>query len=140
MPEQSDLLAQAHALIEAFNTGDWDRQRELIAPDVSYHELGTRRQVEGELEEGWRRAFPDVTGTVTNALAEGNTVVLEVQWEGTQTGPLTLPEGTIPASGRTQITPSIWLLQFEGDRVVESRHYFDSMTILQQIGAVPEPE
>ena len=40
--------------------------------------------------------MPDVKGSVTNAVASGNTVVLEVTWEGTHTGPLAGPKGAIP--------------------------------------------
>lgn len=80
--------------------------------------------------------MPDVKGTVTNAFASGNTVVLEINWQGTHTGPLEMPSGTIPASGKRQSTPSAWIFQFEGDRIKESRSYFDMVTLLQQIGAM----
>ena len=33
-------------------------------------------------------------------LVTGNTVVLEVTWQGTQTGPLQGPTGTVPDRGR----------------------------------------
>ena len=45
------------------------------------------------------------------------------------------PEGTIPASGKRQETPAACFFTFEGDKIKESRHYFDSMTLLKQIGA-----
>ena len=81
--------------------------------------------------------MPDATGTVTNALASGNTVTLQVTWEGTQTGPLKGPMGTIPASGRRQVTPAAWILTFEGEKIKESHHYFDMLSLLTQIGAIP---
>jgi hypothetical protein len=34
-----------------------------------------------------------------------------------------------------QETPAALFLTFEGDKIKESRHYFDSMTLLKQIGA-----
>ena len=80
----------------------------------------------------------DAKGTVTNALASGNTAVLEITWEGTQTGPLVGPGGTIPPSGKRQVTPAAFLMTFEGDRIKEGRQYFDSMTLLQQLGAAPQ--
>ena len=33
--------------------------------------------------------------------------------------------------------PAAWLIVFQGDKIEESRHYFDMMTMLQQIEAVP---
>ena len=82
--------------------------------------------------------MPDVKGTVTNALASGDSVVLEITWEGTQTGPLEGPGGTIPPSGKRQVTPATWVFDFEGDSVKESRHYFDMLSFLEQIGAMPQ--
>jgi predicted ester cyclase len=80
--------------------------------------------------------MPDAKGTVTSALASGNTVALEIIWEGTHTGPLEGPTGTIPASGKRQVTPAAQILIFEGDKIKENHHYFDMMSLLKQIGAL----
>ena len=79
--------------------------------------------------------MPDVKGTITGAAEVGNQILLEVTWHGTHTGPLATPEGELPPSNKSQTTPSAWILEYEGDALVESRHYFDMLTILQQIGA-----
>ena len=84
-----------------------------------------------------KEAMPDVKGTVTNCVASGNTVTMEVSWTGTQTGPLIGPGGTIPPSGRSHTTPSSWILEFDGNKISESRHYFDLVTLLTQLGAMP---
>ena len=67
--------------------------RALLTSDARYDEFGTERKIEGpdqiiELFKGWKTAFPDAAGTVTNAVANGNTAVLEVTWTGTDNGPL----------------------------------------------------
>ena len=136
-----DLIKIAREVVDAFNTSDWERTKALMTPDYLYNEVGTRRRIQGPEEvvaalQGWKQAMPDATGTVTNAFASGNTVALEVTWEGTQTGPLEGPTGTIPASGKRQVTPAAWILTFEGDKIKESHHYFDMVTLLQQIGAL----
>ena len=138
-----ELVMIAREQVDAFNSGDWERLRGSLAADCRYDELGTQRKVEGqekivELFKGWKTAFPDAVGTVTSAVGSGNTAALEVTWKGTHTGPLMSAEGTIPASGKRQETPAGFFLTFEGDKVKESRHYFDSLTLLKQIGAQPE--
>lgn len=138
-----DLIRVAKEAVEAFNKGDVERSAAMLGTGV-YNEVGTGRRLRGEAEigpalQGWRKAMPDVKGTVTNAVASGNTAVLEVTWEGTQTGPLDGPGGTIPPSGKRQSTPAAWIFEFEGDRVKESRQYFDMMSFMQQIGAIPQP-
>ena len=142
-PTTEEIVKLARKQVDAFNSGDWQQMQALLAPDSHYHELGTQRQVEGpekivELFKGWKTAFPDAVGTVTSAVATGNTAALELTWKGTHTGPLGTAEGTIPASGKRQETPAAFFLSFEGDKIKESRHYFDSMTLLKQIGAQPK--
>ena len=95
-----DPIKVARDVVEAFNREDWDRTMGLIGSGL-YNEVGTGRRLQGEAEilpalKSWRKAMPDVKGTVTNAVASGNTAVLEVTWEGTQTGPMDGPGGTLP--------------------------------------------
>jgi len=138
-----EMVKLVRKQVDAFNTGDWEQMQAMLASDSHYDELGTQRKIEGsekivELFKGWKTAFPDAVGTVTSSVASGNTAALEVTWKGTHTGPLETAEGTIPASGKSQETPAAFFLTFEGDKVKESRHYFDSMTLLKQIGAQPK--
>ena len=135
-----EIVKLARKQVDAFNSGDWEQMRALLASDSRYDELGTQRKIEGsekiiELFKGWKTAFPDAVGTVTSAVGGGNMAVLEVTWKGTHTGPLVTADGTIPASGKSQETPAACFFTFEGDKIKESRHYFDSMTLLKQIGA-----
>lgn len=144
MAEQ-ELIKIARDSIDAFNAGDWDRFRALLTTGSLYNEVGTGRQLRGEAEilpalQGWKKAMPDVKGTVTSAFASGNKAVLEVTWEGTQTGPLDGPGGTLPPSGKRQTTPAAWVFEFEGNKVKESRQYFDMMSLMQQLGALPQPQ
>jgi steroid delta-isomerase-like uncharacterized protein len=139
----NELVEIARKQIDAFNKGDWEQLQALLASDSHYDELGTERKIEGpekivELFKGWKMAFPDALGTVTSAVASGNKAALEVTWTGTHTGPLGTAEGTIPASGKRQETPAAIFFGFEGEKIKASRHYFDSMTLLKQIGAQPK--
>ncbi len=141
MTEQ-DLIKTARSVLDAFNDNDWGRYGSLLTPNALYNEVGTQRRLQGVAEivqglQGWKEAMPDVKGTVTNAFANVDRAVLEITWEGTHTGPLAGPGGTIPASGKRQVTPSAWVFDFDGDKIRESRNYFDMLAFLQQIGAVP---
>jgi steroid delta-isomerase-like uncharacterized protein len=138
-----ELVKIASEQIDAFNKGDWEQMRALLTSDACYHELGTERKVEGpeqiiELFKGWKTAFPDAVGKVTGSVAGGNTAALELTWTGTHTGPLATAAGTIPASGKRQETPAAVFYAFEGGKIKASRHYFDAMTLLKQIGAQPK--
>jgi steroid delta-isomerase-like uncharacterized protein len=130
----------ARESIEAFNADDWDRFRALHAEDVVEEELATQRRSEGidtliELNHGWKQAFPDASGEVTNAFESGDVALLEITWSGTQSGPLETPGGELPASNKRAEVRACQVFRVEGARIAESRHYFDMMTLLQQVGA-----
>ena len=67
----------------------------------------------------------------------GNTIALEITWEGTHTGPLEMPTGAIPATGKSISLQGAWVMEVAGDQTRESRNYFDLMSLLRAIGAVP---
>ena len=138
-----DLIQTAHKVVDAFNTNDWEGMKQLMTADAVYKEIGTQRTLKNpdeiiEALKGWKEAMPDAKGTVTNAFGNGNKVVQEVKWEGTQTGPFAGPAGTIPASGKKHVTSAAWIADFEDGKIKESRQYFDMLGILQQIGAMPQ--
>ncbi len=135
----ADLKGHATAMIEAFNNGDLDKFMDL-AGDATYNELGTGRSLSGdayrEALAGWRTAFPDVIGTITNTIELGDQVVQEITWTGTHNGPLATPDGEIPATGKSQTTPAVMVSEYDGDQLKESRHYFDMMSLMAQIGVI----
>ena len=138
----ADPIEVAKNTVDRFNAGDWSGFRSALTSDTVEDEFGTQRRLEGAeavlaAVEAWKRAFPDAVGTVRTAMASGNTAILEVTWEGTQTGDMVGPQGTIPASGRRVSVPGAWVVEVEGDKAKAIRHYFDLMTLLAQIGAVP---
>jgi len=98
MTEQ-DLIKVARDLVKAFNASDWDACKATLTSDSVYDEVGTSRNLKGTKDiitalQGWKKAMPDVKGTISTALAADNTVLLEVTWKGTHTGPLETPSGT----------------------------------------------
>ena len=60
-------------------------------------------------------------------------VIVEFDLLGTHRGPLR----GIPPTGREFRCPMVALFLFEGDRIVCERVYFDSATILRQLGLMP---
>ena len=142
MAEQDSIRA-ARGVVDAFNASDWERCKAALATDSVYDEVGTSRRVKGAGEiipcwQAWKKAMPDVKGTVTNAFATGNTVVLEVTWKVTHTGPLVGPKRTVPATGKQQTTRAGWVMNFDSGKIDQSRHYFDMLSFMQQLGVLPD--
>jgi steroid delta-isomerase-like uncharacterized protein len=140
--QRKDVTGIAETTIAAFNTSDWAQFRAVLAPDVIYQETGTGRRAESadaylHLVQAWKQAFPNATGTIRNVVAQGNTVVHEVEWIGTQTGDMPTPAGVLPASGKQiAVMASLWYT-IQGDTIKEVHHHLDIMTMMAQLGAIP---
>ena len=137
-----EAAAVANEFIEAFNDADWGRFTATCSPGVVYEEKGSNRTVRGiddvlELAKGWRAAFPDVRGKIFNSTAAGTTAALEITWMGTHSGPLELPSGTVPATGKHVEFDGVQIFIVEGGKVTQMRHYLDLLTMLSQVGALP---
>lgn len=136
-----DAINVVRENIEAFSASDMQRFGATLADDSIYQEFSTQRRAQGRddvvrLTQGWKQAFPDARGTITSIFSSGDQVALEVTWEGTHQGELVGPQGTIPASGKSVRVQASQVCTVEGGKVKETHHYFDIMTLLQQIGAV----
>ena len=139
--ENRDLASLARAQVESFNTNDWEAVRASMLADVVYDERATGRIMQGpeaiiEAMKGWKTFNSDVTGTISNIHVSGDTAVVEVTWEGTMDGPLETPGGSVPPTGKSHATHGAWVMTFEGDKLRESRNYFDMLQLLQQVGAM----
>ena len=82
------------------------------------------------------KAFPDFEITVEDVVAEGNKVMTRWTARGTHQGDLM---GT-PPSGKTVEMEGITFNRVIDGKVIEQRENADMMGLLQQIGAIPEPE
>jgi steroid delta-isomerase-like uncharacterized protein len=133
------LIDAAKATITAYNEKDWNKAKAVLTPDFVYDEVGTQRKVEGAdqtiaIWQGWAQAFPDSKGTIHNAFASGNSVVLELTWKGTHKGPFQTAKGTVPASNKSFQVRACAVLEMAGEKAKLERHYFDMTTLLAQLG------
>ena len=81
-----------------------------------------------------RTAFPDQRHENARFHVSDDAVIVEFDLLGTHLG---LLRGVIPPTGKTFRCPMAAFFMFEGDRIVCERVYFDSATILRQLGLVP---
>ena len=73
-------------------------------------------------------------GTLIREFASNDTAILELVWKGVHTGPLQTPTGAIPASNKPIEVPACEVFRVEGGKVRGTTHYFDMLTLLNQIG------
>ena len=133
-------IKAAREQVEAYNVGDWRRLKAAFAPGAIYNEIGTQRRMRGasrivQAYQEWKLAIPDSRGTIISSLARGNVVVQEIVWKGTHTGTLEGPAGPIRPSGKPISVPSVQIVTVQNGKIKTIRHYFNLLTLLQEIGA-----
>ena len=126
--------------LEAFTTGDVDALEGAYAADCVVHDTQNafaadqrgldvlRSQV-----TTYRSAFPDLIMTVDAQYEDGDVVINRWTATGTHTGDLPM----LPATGRTATVTGILIDRFQGDQIAETWSNWDTLGMLQQLGAIP---
>jgi steroid delta-isomerase-like uncharacterized protein len=123
---------------EAFNEGKLDVIDELAAPGVVSYDSALPEPLVGidatkASIAAYRDAFPDLKLTVEEQIAEGDMVVTRWTARGTHQGELM---GMAPTGKEATVT-GITIDRLENGRIAESRTNWDSLGLMQQLGAVP---
>ena len=92
----------------------------------------------GRTVEIYAAAFPDMHRELYSFYLTGNTVVVELSLNGTHKGPLTLPMGTIPATGKKMSTPCCDVFQIENGKVKLFNCYPSGTVLLEQLGVLED--
>lgn len=80
-------------------------------------------------------AFPDAKYEQVNGFEIGDTAVDEGFFTGTNTGPLTMPDGgSVPPTGNAIRVRACDLATVKDGAVTSHRFYFDQMDFLSQLG------
>ena len=133
-----DHAATMKRLYELINAGDIDGFGELLAEDFVEHEElpGLEPSKEGvkQLFHIYRAAFPDLRMDVQDVLVSGDKAVARVRATGTHQGEFL----GMPATGKSVDVQLIDITRF-GDDALAREHWgvFDSLAMLQQLGAIP---
>jgi steroid delta-isomerase-like uncharacterized protein len=138
----SDNIAIARSLYEDWNKRDFDHLAGLLATDGEILIVGSGTSFRGpegarQFAQMWATAFPDGQVTIERAAASDEQVTIEHTGRGTHNGPLQSPGGDIPATGKSVTLQLCDVFTIESGKVTAMRSYFDSASLLTQIGAMP---
>ena len=142
MADNADL---ARRLYEAWNERNFDEAAEATAPDAILTVVGSGDTYEGvegarEYNEMWASGFPDGKVTVDRLIASGDHVVVEYTGRGNHTETLSTSMGDIPATGRSVTLQLCDVMEFKDGKVVRQRTYFDTGSMMAQLGLAAEQE
>ena len=83
----------------------------------------------------YKTALPDLNVTVEDELVEGEKVVNRFTLRGTHQGEV---EEFGPPTGRQMELKGITISRIEGGKIVEEWQAYDNLSVMQQLGLVPE--
>jgi steroid delta-isomerase-like uncharacterized protein len=112
--------------------------KEFYAPDFVWHEPD--QDVRGyeqarRFVSSFFAAFPDINITVEDVIAEGDQAVSRYTIRGTHRGET---EDFGPPTERQVELKGITIHRFEDGKIVEEWEAYDNLSLLQQLGLVPE--
>jgi steroid delta-isomerase-like uncharacterized protein len=126
---------------ELYRKGDIDGFVGLYADDAVFSVPGARFEGKDQIRGYWAglwRAFPDGASEIGRYSETGDLFFAEMVSRGTNTGELGLPDGTtIPPTGKTTDLPAMVFARARDGKLVEQAVYFDSLTLLGQLGLLP---
>jgi steroid delta-isomerase-like uncharacterized protein len=123
---------------EIFNEGRLDAADEIVTSDFIGHDPASPEPIVGpeglkRNADGYRTAFPDVRLTIDDQIAEGDRVVTRWTARGTHQAELF----GIPATGKQSTVTGMTIDRIVEGRIVESWTNWDTLGLLQQLGALP---
>jgi steroid delta-isomerase-like uncharacterized protein len=129
---------------EFWHAGKTNVLDQLLATDVTNHELSKEpvsgRNAYKEWATGFRQVtatgFPDMDIALDALIAEGDLVAKRWTFNGTHSGDYM----GIPASGRRVVMTGVTIYRIQGGQVRETWWNFDALGMMQQLGAIPAPE
>ncbi|WNG29339.1 nuclear transport factor 2 family protein [Cystobacter fuscus] len=132
------------ALYEAAEVQDVKKFVSLFADDGYFYDVSAGQKYRGDeigvTVEIYATAFPDMHRELDQFYVRGDVVVVELSLNGTHRGPLKLPAGTIPATGKEIHAPCCDVFHLK-DGKVQSFHCYTAATILLgQLGVLPNLE
>ncbi|MGN6795101.1 MAG: ester cyclase [Streptosporangiaceae bacterium] len=126
----------------AFNQRDFEAMTRHYAESIAWTDLAqgrtfrTPRQFKDEFLAGWVEASSDIQISKTSYIDAGQTVVCTFVVSGTHDGPL----GLFPATNKDFALPLCEMWRFDsGGRVVGGELYYDQVSLLTQLGLMPQP-
>jgi steroid delta-isomerase-like uncharacterized protein len=134
--------AAARRFFALWEAGDLEGFDQVIAADAVDHDpqrpFPDERGPEAakKTAEMFLAAFPDTAYTIEQQVAEGDYVVTRWSARGTHDGELM----GIPATGKTVEVTGIAIDRFSDGKIAESWGNWDTIGLLQQLGAVPQAQ
>jgi steroid delta-isomerase-like uncharacterized protein len=112
---------------------------EFVWTDLTVPEPMRTRDEARQYMQAWFRAFPDMRVTQTNRVVSEDAVAAEVEFTGTNTGPMLMGGAEVPPTGRRVLGRGAYFARVDDDgKMVLFSSHPDVAGIMMQLGIRPE--
>jgi len=133
-----DNISIGKALLDGITAHDLSQWEALLADNFTCSYPGFRDGHGKEAAKAYNApflvAFPDLRFDIIRTVADGDTVVYVWSGKGTHGGPLTLPSGTVPPTGKRADVPGILVTTIQDGKIVREETYWNQVELLAQLG------
>ncbi|HXN09015.1 MAG TPA: nuclear transport factor 2 family protein [Candidatus Acidoferrales bacterium] len=136
------FVREAYAIAERMDLEGW---KSLFADDGVFIDESVKVTYKGPTEwdypvRNYGAAFADMHRELYDFWTVGNTVFVRLALQGTHTGPLQTPFGTIPPTGNRMDAPCLDVWELEDGKIKKFDCYPSGSVILTQLGVIEDLE
>ena len=148
---EEEAKALLDSALEIWNNGNMALVEEVFAPEVVAHTSTFPEDIVGlEGIKNWvkfaRTAFPDMYMTFDEIIVKGDNIVGRFTVTGTNTGPMSMPTGDLPPTGKKVRFSGLGIDRVQDGKITEEIVVYNVLDMMLQLGftltppAPPEPE
>lgn len=142
--DEQALIQLDDAVLAAWDRHDADALLALFADDFVWRDVAVPEPITTEAAvrdyvDTWFTAFPDMQARSLNRVIGEGAVAAELEFTGTNTGPLRMGDSELPAVGVSVVGHGAYIFRVRDGRIVEFSSYPDLAGLLMQLGAMPSP-
>ena len=129
--------------IAAWDSHDADAFADLMADDFVWTDLTLPEPMRTKDEarqyaQAWFTAFPDMRIKETNRIVTDDAVAVELEFTGTNTGPMTMAGREIPPTGKTVLGKGAFFARIQDGKIVQFSSHPDVAGLMMQLGFMPQ--
>ena len=139
---RDEIIALDDRGMAAWDSHDTDGFAALFADDFVYTDDSLPAPMRSKDDvrtymQAWYTAFPDMRATGTNRVVGEDSVAAEIEFTGTNSGPLAMGGQEIPATGRTVKGHGTYFAKAKDGMITEFHAHPDIAGMMMQLGLMP---
>jgi predicted ester cyclase len=148
MDKERIMLKEELERLDDVGIGSWDSHKpevfaDLFADDFVLEDITvpapirTKEGAEAYVQS-WLTAFPDIHVRRTNRVIGEDSIAGELEFTGTNLGPLAMGDMTLPPTSKTVVGRGAYFVRVRDGKIVEFHSHPDAAGMMVQLGLMPQ--